>query len=102
MKARRRNAAEWASLLQRYSQSGQSMADFAGAEGLDARYFARKMRRLAGSAKPSARSARSAFVRATPPITTAALMIQIADVRIHSNGPVEPDWIAAVARALRA
>jgi hypothetical protein len=98
MKKRRRNATEWEALLQRYPKSGQSMADFAAAEGLDARYFERKVLRLSRRSKPSGRSA---FVRVAAPVVSTPLMIQIAEVRIHCTESVSPAWIAAIAGALR-
>ena len=99
MRKRRRNAAEWEALLQRYPESGQSMAVFAAAEGLDADYFERKLLRLSRRSKPSGRSA---FVRVTAPVVSTPLVIQIAEVRIYCTESVSPAWIAAVAGALRA
>lgn len=96
MKERRRNAGEWADLLRRYSDSGQSMEAFAATEGLSARYFARKLKRLSHASK------RSGFVRVTVPAMPAGLMIQVGEVRIHCTGPVSPRWIGEVAAALRA
>ena len=99
MRKRRRNAAEWEALLQQYPESGQSMADFAAAEGLDACYFERKLQRLSHRSRSSGRSA---FVRVAAPVVSTPLVIQIAEVRIHCTESVSPAWIAAVAGALRA
>ncbi len=99
MRMRRRNAAEWEALLQQYPESDQSMADFAAAEGLDVRYFGRKLQRLSHRSSPSGRSA---FIRVEAPAVSTPVVIQIAEVRIHCTESVSPAWIAAVAGALRA
>lgn len=72
------------------------MEDFAAAEGLTGRYFARKLKRVSGGSK------RSGFVRVSAPPSSAPLVIQIGDVRIHGSESLSPAWLAAVARALRA
>ncbi len=99
MRKRRRNVAAWEALLQRYPKRGQSMADFAAAEGLDARYFERKVLRLSHRSRSSGRSA---FVRVAAPVVLTPLVIQIAGVRIHCTESDSPAWIAAIAGALRA
>ena len=99
MMTRRRNAAEWEVLLQQYPKSGQSMADFAAAEGLDARYFGRKLQRLTRRPRPSGRSP---FIQVAAPMVSTPLVIQIGDVRIQGSESLSPAWIAAVAQALRA
>jgi hypothetical protein len=85
MKKRRHNRPEWESLVLRSQKSGQSMADFAAAEGLDARYFERKLQRLSHGSRSSGRSA---FVRVAAPVVSTLLVIQIAEVRIHCTESV--------------
>ncbi|MEZ5599294.1 MAG: hypothetical protein R3E84_23455 [Pseudomonadales bacterium] len=96
MTERRRNAAEWADLTRRFSSSGKSVETFAAAEGLNSRYFARKLKRLTKVHKPSG------FVRVTPGVSSTPVVVQLGDVRIHCTEAVSPQWLAAVASALRA
>ena len=99
MMTRRRDAEEWEVLLQRYPKRGHSMADFATAEGLDDRYFGRKLQRLTRRARPSGRSP---FIQVAAPVVSTPLVIQIGDVRIQGSESLSPAWITAVAQALRA